>query len=148
MKKNLTTAVIVTAFHLLNEAKITKMEDSDKFTVIKALRVLKKIAVEFDEFKKDSEARLKPENYDDILKKAQQWQTEGENTTLSEEERKGINLFFAEYTAKVNECIREESEKEREVEYAMLNEEAFGKLVASNDWTLGQIDAVSEVVAE
>lgn len=33
-----------------------------------------------------------------------------------------------------------------ELDFEPLGEEAFGKLVASNGWTLGQITAIEEVI--
>ena len=44
--------------------------------------------------------------------------------------------------------MKEEAEKEVELTFDKLSEEAFSKLVASNDWTCGQIMALSDAVAE
>ena len=59
-----------------------------------------------------------------------------------------INTYFAEYNKRVEACLKEEAEKEVELTFDKLSEEAFSKLVASNDWTCGQIMALSDAVAE
>lgn len=81
-----------------------------------------------------------------MLEKAQQWQAEGEKTTLSESERIEINRYFNDYNNKISECLKDEGLKENKLDYEPLKEHIFGKLVASNDWTLGQIAAIEEVI--
>lgn len=128
------TIDIVSAYRIINSAKLTKMDDADKFKTIKAIRAIKPIVESFNSFVSDARERLKPENFDAMQKKASQWQEEGENTTLTMEERRQLNLYFSEYNKKVEECVKEESEKEHELGYERLSEEAFGKFMASNDW--------------
>lgn len=128
------TIDIVSAYRTINSAKLTKMDDADKYKVIKAIRAIKPIVESFDSFVSDARERLKPEDFADVQKKATQWQEEGENTTLTVEERRQLNLYFAEYNKKVEECVKEESEKEHELAYERLSEDAFGKFMASNDW--------------
>lgn len=138
---------IIVATNLLNSAKITKMEDADKFTTIKAMKVLVPIANEYDGFLTLTRDKLKPENFDEMQAKAQKWQSEGENTTLTETERIEINKFFTDYQQSIEECIKEEVAKEIELDYNPLPEDAFMQLAASNpDWDLRQIMAVEEVL--
>ena len=145
MNKNLEKIIVATK--LLNEAKLTKMEDADKFAAIKAMKVLIPIANEYDGFLTLTSDKLKPENFDEMQAKAQKWQSEGENTTLTEDERIEINKFFADYQQSIEACIKEEIAKEIELSYTPLSEDAFMKLAASNpDWTVRQIMAVEEVL--
>jgi polyribonucleotide nucleotidyltransferase len=128
------TKEVKTAYEVLNNAKLTKLETSDKFKVIKALREFKGIANAYDDFLKDAQEKLKGENHDEIVKKAQQWQSEGEKTTLTIEERAEINKYLNDYNNKVVECLKEEAEKDNDLSFDKLSEESFGKLVDSNDW--------------
>lgn len=149
------TKDLVSAYNLLNDAKLTKMEDTDKFKVIKALRAMKKPAKDFEDFRDTTKQKLKDENFDAMDKKAQEWRDNHQGVTISElspEDLKALNpieKYFTEYNKKVDECLKEEAEKEVKIKAsAKLKEEAFGKLVASNDWTCGQIMALSDVICE
>lgn len=143
-----TTREIVAAYGLLKDAKLTKMEDADKFRLIKTLRALHKAADDYEAFRNEALEKLKGEGHDGIVAKAQQWQREGDKTTLTAEERIGVNRYFAEYNSKVEQCLKEEAEAVRDIGAPALGEDAFGKLVASNDWTLGQMEALACVLTE
>lgn len=140
------TIDIVKAYRIINDAKLTKMEDADKFKVIKATRQLKPVAASFDEFVKETQERLKPEGWDDMQKKARQWQEDGDKSTLTVEERREINRYFTDYNAKVEECVKEEAETEHELTYERLSEEAFGKFIASNDYDVRTIIELENIL--
>lgn len=144
--KKITTEKILSVYNLISDAKLTKMEDSDKFKMIRMIRVLKPVVTNFEDFKKVASEKLKGENHDYMLEKAQQWQAEGEKTTLAEAERIEINKYFNDYNNKIVECLKDEAMKENELDYEPLGADAFAKFVASNDWTLRQITAIEEVV--
>ena len=46
------TSKIVSVYKTMNDSKLTKMEDADKFKVIKALRAIKPISEGYEEFVK------------------------------------------------------------------------------------------------
>lgn len=140
------TIEIVKAYRIINEAKLTKMEDADKYKVIKAIRAMKPIATSFEDFTKDAQERLKGEEFANMQKKAEQWQKEGEKTTLTMDERIAINRFFTDYNKRVEECVKDEAEKEVSPEYGRLSEEAFSKLIGSNDWSVKEILAVMDAL--
>lgn len=140
------TIDIVKAYRIINDAKLTKMEDADKFKVIKATRQLKPVAASFDEFVKEAQERLKPEGWDDMQKKARQWQEDGDRSNLAVEERREINRYFMDYNAKVEECVKEEAEKEPELTYERLSEEAFEKFIASNDYDVRTIIELENIL--
>lgn len=149
------TIDIINAYNVLNAAKLTKLADADKFTVIRAMRALKPIHTDYEEAVKDAQERLKPEGFDDLQRRAADWNAihkDKKLTDLTPEERttlEGINAAYRDYTTKVEECIRDIAEKEKELDYTRLTEEAFGKLLESNpDWTMQQILAVADVLEE
>ncbi len=133
------TKQVVEVYNTLSSAKLSKMEDKDKFLVIKAMRQLKPISTAYEEFVKDAQEKLKGDDFEDIQKKAQKWQEEGENTSLSLEERREINTYLNGYNNKVVECLKEEVEKDNELNYEKISEDAFGKLVSSNDFDVKTI---------
>lgn len=142
------TKQVVEAYNVLGGAKLTKMEDKDKFTVIKAMRQMKPVATGYEDFVKDAQEKLKDEHFDDMRGKAQKWQEEGDKTALTVDERIEVNAYFAAYNKRVNDCLKEEREKEVELGYGRLDEEAFGKLVASNDFDVNTILLLGDALAE
>lgn len=133
-------------YRLLNEAKMGKMESKDQIKLVRIVRKLKGVMAPFDDFVKDAQEKLKGENHDEVVRKWQQWQREGEETTLSEEERSTVAEYMTEYNKKLNECLKEEFEREHEVEFEKIDEAAFEKLIASNDWPVYEIVLVEELI--
>jgi hypothetical protein len=135
------------AYTLLNAAKLSKMENADKYTVIKAIRVIKPIVTAYEDFVKDAQDRLKGEDHDVIIEKAQQWQREGEKTSLTIEERTAINEYLNDYNKRVMECVQTEAEKEHELAIEHLTEESFGKFMESNEaWEVKDILLLQDVL--
>lgn len=147
-KNEITTDTVKSVYKLLNDSKLTKMEDKDKFIVIKAVRKFKPIAADFEDFKKDVQEKLKGENFEEMQKKALQWNEEGDKTTLTEDERKEVNMFFYEFNKNMEECLKEETERKHELEYEKLSEDAFGKFISSNDFKVDDIIKIQEVMVQ
>lgn len=142
----LKTNEIVGAYKLLNDAKLTKMESGDKFKVIKIMRSMKPAAEEWDSFLKTVDDKLKKENHDEVIEKAQKWQQEGEKTSLTNEEKIGINKYLLEFQKEKEDCVREELEKSVTLEFEKLSDAAFEKLVDSNDWKVNEILSLESVI--
>lgn len=146
------TTDIYMTFNLLNIAKLTKMDDKDKFLVIKAVRQLKPIATDFSEAIEDAREKLKAENHSEWIKRADKWNAENAKKKTSEltpediDKRDKINEYFNSYNKKVNDCLKEEADKEHELTYTRLSEEAFAKLMASNDWTMHEILMINDAL--
>jgi hypothetical protein len=114
--------------------------------VIKALRFIKPITTSYEEFVKDAQEKLKDEDYEEKLKVAQQWQQDGKKSTLTEAKKIELNKYFMEYQNKVTECVKTEAEKDNELTYDKLTDDAFGKLVDSNDMKLEDINTLYEAL--
>lgn len=116
--------------------KLSALETKDIFIVLRAINALKPVAEEYKAFQKDARERLKPEEWDDLLKKAQ----DGFGK-MTDEERMRLQRADIEYTRKVNECCDPEREKDREIDaYEHLGEDAFGLLVKDNRHVLDAFD--------
>ena len=157
MKKSIKTSTILAAFNIINAAKYTSMEDKDKINVWKIARALKPVANKFKEDTEDAAEKLKPEvkgGYDEMLMKAQEYvrmQEAKENMAkapLAQKEFDEFNKQYVDYQKLLIEALKEFSEKEVEIEFEPLSDEAFGKLMASNDWTMDQVMALSEIICE
>lgn len=136
MKKNTEKAVI--AYRILQNAKLGKMKDDDKFAVVKIMKELKPIAIGYDDFIKDAAEKLKPEGVEKIQAKLQG------NENLDVEEQK----IWAKYNQDVTKCVTGELNKEIEFTFAPLSEAGFKGLLESNDFTMSEILALDEVIGE
>lgn len=137
MKKT-TTEKAVVAYRILNNAKLGKMKDEDKFLVVRAMKQLRPVATDYDDFIKDAAERLKPEGIEAIQEKVQS------NATLSEEERK----VWEKYNQDVTKCVQDELAKEKEFTFEALGDEGLKGLLASNDFAVAEIMALDEVIGE
>lgn len=139
---------VVNAYSSLNSAKMTKMEDGSKFKVIKALRSVKKVNSEYDDFLKDAQEKLKGDEFEEMKEKAQKWQEDGDKTNLSLNERLEINKFFTKYNESVSKCMKEEDEKEVDLDYEKLTEDEFKLFVASNDFDVQTMAIMQDVLMD
>jgi hypothetical protein len=157
MKKlTLTTEKVLAAFNVLSSAKYGKLDDADKIKVWKITRKLKPVAEKFDDDSKDAAEKMKPsEDFNERLVKAQEYertikQPDFDASKLpmgAAEYSKFVDEFKA-YQKLVNDTISDFAKKEVEVEIEILSEDAFGKLMASNDWNMAQVVALDEFVGE
>ena len=145
MKKTIKTERVLTAFRVLNTAKYTKMSDEDKIKVWKIARTLKPVADKFDDDSKDAAEKFKPsEDFSERLQKAQEFErmrNAGENMTdapMGAAEYGDFIKEFQKYNKTVGDAVKEFADKEVELEFEKLTEDAFGKLMASNEWTMEQ----------
>ena len=141
---------VANVYPLLDKAKYTKMENADRKALIKAMRPMKKTAADFNDFREDAIKRLRPENFDKIAELIDKF------NTLSQEERKAAIAdpeyqkalkVNGEYNTAINDCLSEEFDKEIELDFTPLTEDAVDRLLDSNtDWTIGQAMAVEELL--
>ena len=134
---------IVSAYKVLGEAKVSNLEESEIKKIVLNRKAMRNIVEEFEAFLKDCQEKFKPENWDELQSKIQQWQQEGDKTTLSEEERIEINKAIIEYQVKINNAIKEEENRIVEMNIEKLSEESITKLLKHNDWQTGKLDDIS-----
>ena len=137
---------IVAAYKALGETKVTKLEESEVIKIIKARKVMRPIAEEFEAILKDAQEKLKPECWDDVQAKVLQWQQEGENTTLTDAEKKGINKALIDYQNSINKVLNDELERDVEINIETLKEESATKLIVENGWELKKLEEIEVVL--
>lgn len=129
-------------FHILNGCKYTKLDDADKVKVWKIGRVLRPIAEKFDEDSQSAAETLRPsEDFSERFQQAQEYErakSENRATQISEEEYMKFVQEFRKYNNLVNKAIDEYANKLVEFEIDTISEDAFGKLMSSNEWTVAQ----------
>lgn len=111
------TSQILEAYKALNPAKLTKMEDTEKFLVIRAMKQMKPVVRSFEDFQRDAAEKLKADNHDEMVRKLQQWQQDGDKTTLTLEERVAVNRYINAYSDRINRCLGEEQEREHPLDF-------------------------------
>ena len=154
MKKTIKTEKVLAVWQVLGSAKYTKMEDADKIKVWKISRVLKPIAEKFDEESKDAAEKLKPtEDFSERLQNAQEYEHVSKDANADATKLKMGAAEYGEfinelqnYNKLVSDAVNGFAEKEVEVEFEPINEDAFGKLMASNDWTFEQVMAINLIM--
>ena len=127
---------IVDAYKALGEAKVTKLEEAEVIKVIKARKAMRPIAEEYDEFFKDCQEKFKPEDWDNIQNDLQQWQK------LTEARRIELDIVLRAYQKKINETVKDELEREVELNIATLKEESATKILVENGWSVCKLDEI------
>ena len=153
MKKSVKTSEILGVYNILNAAKYGKMDDADKIKVWKICRKLKPIAVKFEDDNKDAAEKFKADikDFDKNLQKAQEYErlTQEHKPTIDVMTKPEYDAFikeFKNYQDLMNKAIKEFAEKEVEVDFDAISEDAFGKLLASNDWNVAQTTIVGDFI--
>ena len=153
MKKNLKTEKVLAVYNIIGKAKYTKMEDVDKVKVWKIARALKPIAEKFEDDSKDAAEKFKPsEDFNEKLQKAQEFERmrnaneDMTNAPIGAAEYGEFIKEFQKYNKLVADAIKEFADKEVELEFDILSEEAFGKLMASNEWTVEQALEIGSLI--
>lgn len=140
------------AHNILNGAKYGKLEDADKIKLWKIVRALKPIATKFQEDVKDASDKFKSEfeGFDENLKKAQGYEkgkAEGkEDLPMTEEEYKAFIEVFKKYNKLVSDAVNEFAEAEVNLNIETLSEDAFGKLLSSNDWSIDKTTSIDFMI--
>lgn len=140
MEKTVTTENIVIAYNSLKGAKLTRLDTAEKFTAIRAMRVLKPVAASLQGFIEDAREKLRPEGFDIIERKASAFDS------LSDEEKWEVNAVISTYNADVARCISEEASKEHTIDFEPMTEETFGRLLYSNDLDMSTILVLQDVL--
>lgn len=157
MKKlTLTTEKVLAAFNVLTSAKYSKLDDADKVKVWKIGRALKPVADKFTDDRDDAAKKLLPtEDFEERRVKAQQYQAMlgdkqadmAQAPMTPSEFWKFFNENIA-YNKTLNDALKDIGKKEVDVEFEPLSEDAFGMLMASNDWNMAQVVALDGIVTE
>ena len=136
MAKTKSTDSIVTAFRLVNNARLGKMETAERYALIKAIRQLKKVATEFDEMLKDAQDKLKTDGIEAIAAKMQL------QKVLTIEE----NVEFNRYNKSISDCLKDELTKDIELTFEPLSETALDHLIESNDFSASEIILIEDML--
>ena len=146
------TNEILEAYKVLQNAKYQKLSDDGKVKVWKITRLMKPVATQFKEDLQDAQQKLMPDgDFIQRLGKAMQYEQDKKNEKtpgITDGEYQAIVKEVNEYNQLVNKAVQEYSEKDVELEFEALSEEDFGKLMASNDWTMAEVGKIEFLAKE
>ena len=131
---------IVNTYNLLGEAKVMNLNEQEVLSIVIARKKMRKIVIEYNDYLKDVQDKVRPDNFDELVTKFQNWDS------LAKEEQKEINIQIKAYEAKVNSLIKDELNKEIDIEIEPLSEECLAKLIKMNGWSMNKIDELSAVL--
>lgn len=135
---------------IISNASYKRLDDEDKVRLWKIARQLKPVATQFEADSKDAAEKMKEgyEGFDEQLAAAKAYEeakkSGGELPITDEEYRRFISEVWQPFNALVSKAVAEQAEKEVELDFDPLTDEAFGKLIASNDWTVDKVTVVGE----
>lgn len=142
MKKTLTFDSILGTVNLLKRAKLDKMKEGESFQVVKALRGLKSVVTPVQELMDTAEEKLKPENYDEMMVRAQKY------ASLTDDEKYELEAVIATHRKRVNRCVNDELKKTTSIEISPISEESFNRLCESNTFTAGEMMTLMDVLCK
>lgn len=120
---------------------IRSLKKEDMFAVLRAANSLKPVAESFQGFLKDAQERLKPEDFDALMEKAERFDT------LAADEKREVNKAVQAYNKDVDDCVKTELEKDTEVEaFARLSEDAIAGIASSNDLDVAALMLLQDTV--
>lgn len=131
---------IVSTYKLLGEAKVINLSEEEVLSIVIARKKMRKLVMEYEEYLKDVQDKLKPVNFDELVTKVQNWDN------LDKEEQTKITAQLKEYESKVNNLIKDELNKIVEIELEPLSEECLAKMIKMNAWPISKIDELSAVL--
>ena len=136
----LRTKEVAEAYNLISTAKYQKLSDDDKVKVWKISRKLSPIAEQYNKDVEDAKQRLLPsEDFPQRLQMGLKYQSlrdSGEkDLPMTEEEFTKIAAEWNNYNAILDKALRDIAEEKQTIEINTITEDAFGGLMASNDWT-------------
>lgn len=141
MEKSLKTLEIVNAYHLLGNAKYSKLEDADQLKVWRLSRLMKPIAKEAEEAQQDALSSLIPDEFRQKVQKAQEYAEAKkagikEGLPMTDKEYVEYLTEFRKYNILVGKAFDEVLQKEVTIEYEPLSEDVVGLLVTCNEWPM------------
>ena len=126
---------IVKAYAKLGDVKVTTLEDKEVMKVIKMRKAMRPVSEDFNAFLEDVKTKFKPEGFEDVVRKAQEgWDK------MSDAEKRAANELVTGYNRKVDEAVKEEADREVEIEFEALSEDSLTKLMKENSLTVAEME--------
>lgn len=134
---------IVNCYPVIMKSSLSKMNGKAKLQMLKIIKVLKPIAIGFEDSRKEAVERLADDAYKAAMEKVNK-----PNDYKEDEVKEALKVVKTSDEA-YNKFMQEESEKEVDVEYELLDEENFEALLeGSKDLMPQELMMLSELIAK
>lgn len=149
MKKTVKDFEIENIYPVLDKAKYAKMDAQGRRQVFAAMYAMKKVMTDYNSYREELVKRLRPENAEEIARLVDEFNAmpQGERESAIKDKKYADALKAnLEFSNEVQKCL---FEKESELDFAPLSDEAFDALCDSNpDWDFGQSMALHDILCE
>lgn len=129
-------------YKVLNGCKLTGMVSSSKMTVLNNLRKLRPISETYEADVKDAIERIKPEGFDDLMKKVREHNdavNSGNKPTMSGDELRDASSIIEGYNKEVNDFVEKILDEDTGIELDKLETPNLEKLLDANDIEASQL---------
>lgn len=144
------TITAVKAYKVMLSAKLSKMEEADKIKFIKAMRVLRPIAENYDKDLEEGRKALQDDKFEEMQQKVQKHndaiKNKSQDGLLSYSELKEVKDYFNAYEKTARKIVNDLDEIEVSLSVGKLDEAAFSKLAASNDMNGEELEILFDVI--
>lgn len=129
-------------YKVLNGCKLTGMVSSSKMTVLNNLRKLRPISETYEADVKDAIERIKPEGFDDLMKKVREHNdavNTGGKPVMSGDELRDASSIIEGYNKEVNDFVEKILDEDADIELEKLDTPNLEKLLDANDIEASQL---------
>lgn len=136
------TIEAVLAYKQLKEIKVNKLNDETMLAIWKDIRVLRKVAEEYDKDVKEASNSLQDDEFKNMQKRlieAQRRSAQSSDEEMTEDEKKDvieINSYFEDFNKKGETYFKELADKEIELELELVDSSEILKALKGADKTL------------
>jgi hypothetical protein len=136
------TIEAVLAYKQLKEIKVNKLNDETMLAIWKDIRVLRKVAEEYDKDVKEASNSLQDDEFKNMQKRlieAQRRSAQSSDEEMTEDEKKDvieINSYFEDFNKKGETYFKELADKELELELELVDSSEILKALKGADKTL------------
>lgn len=148
MKKQTTvtmsTGSCADLYELLSYAKLTGMDGAAKLRVVATLHSLRPAAHKLAAARKDCMQSLRPADFERRLQDARDFEQGKTPVKMQRSEYEQFISELQDYNRLVSEGVKPISEEP--VGVTPITPDDYEKLFDANDWTLGQLSSISDIV--
>lgn len=149
MKKTVKDIEIENIYPVLDKAKYAKMDAQGRRQVFASMYAMKKVMTDYNGYQQELVKRLRPENAEEIARLVDEFNAMpqgGRESAIKEKKYADALKANYDFSTEVQKCL---AEKESELDFAVLSDEAFDALCDSNpDWNFGQLMALREILCD
>ncbi len=134
----------VKAYNTLSKASVSKMTLDAKMKVVKSVKALKAVAMDFQEFSTITEDKLKGaehEKFSDLGTRL-----DNGDPSIDKTEAADVRCYWRKYNTEFFKCVHQEELREVEVKLEKLTKKEFSDLICSNNFEAGVIADLSEIL--